>query len=70
MIEAAGVGRQAMPIKRIHPKLPGGTYRTQTASGRIYVTITRDGHGRPFEVLSGSASRVKRCGTLPDMYRP
>ena len=52
MIEAAQVWRQAMPVKRTRPQaLPGVTYRMPTSCGRIYVTITKDGDGRPFEVF-------------------
>ena len=41
-----------MPVKRIRPRaLPGVTYRMPTSCGRIYVTITKDGDGRPFEVF-------------------
>lgn len=41
-----------MPAKRPRPEaLPGITYRMPTSCGKIYVTITKDSHGRPFEVF-------------------
>lgn len=47
-----GSGGAVMPVKRIRPRaLPGVTYRMPTACGKIYVTITKNGRGRPFEVF-------------------
>jgi len=52
VIEAAGIGRQAMPVKRIRPGiLPSTTYKMPTYCGKIYVTITTDADGSPFEIF-------------------
>ena len=41
-----------MPTKRLRPQaLPGVTYQMHTHCGKIYVTITKDEAGRPFEVF-------------------
>ena len=43
-----------MPLKRIRPNaLPGITYQMDTNlhCGKIYITITTDDSGRPFEVF-------------------
>jgi len=41
-----------MPVKRLRPEaLPSVTYQMPTSCGKIYVTITKDGTGRPFEIF-------------------
>ncbi|HOI79583.1 MAG TPA: TSCPD domain-containing protein [Petrimonas sp.] len=42
-----------MTTKKPRPRsLPGVTFEMQTQCGKIYVTITRDGEGRPFEIFA------------------
>lgn len=41
-----------MPVKQFRPRaLPGVTYQMPTSCGKIYVTITKDAAGRPFEIF-------------------